>query len=243
MAEAAKIVEASEPDALDINMGCPVKKVMKTGAGAALMGDLGRARAVMASVRASVSIPVTVKMRSGHDASGKEALFLAEAAQDCGMDAVTLHPRTIGQGFSGEADRRLIAGVKKKVKIPVVGNGDVRTAKDAIDMMEQTGCDFVMIGRAAMSNPWIFSQAVALFSGREAPVPGPEDRRRVMERFLSDSVSLFGEKRACLMMRSRLAWFVGGLAGAAAFRESVHRLETRDQALEKIGAFFRGLRG
>jgi len=156
MAEAAGMVEAAGADILDINFGCSVKKILKSGAGAALMRTPERARAVLTAVRRRIRIPLTIKIRAGWDASGEQALELARIAEDCGVDAVAVHPRTAVQGFRGRADWSVIAAVKSAVAIPVIGNGDIAEPEDALRMRRTTGCDAVMVGRAAIGAPWLF---------------------------------------------------------------------------------------
>ena len=159
MAEAAHIVSQGEVDFIDINMGCPVPKILKSGAGSALLRDLGLAREIMAAVVGSSKVPVTVKIRLGWDAKSIVAVDVAQAAESVGISAVTVHARTKAQGFSGHADWSMIKVVKRSVGIPVIGNGDVRTAQDAKRLLEETGCDGVMIGRAIQGYPWIFREA------------------------------------------------------------------------------------
>ncbi len=243
VADAAAMVEASGVDILDINFGCAVKKILKGGAGAALMRNPRLAEDLLKSVRAAVSIPMTVKMRSGWDPSGEEALRLAAIAEDCGANAVILHPRTAAQRFSGKADWSLIAVMKRRVSIPVIGNGDILQAEDAIRMIAETGCDAVMVGRAAMGNPWIFSQIQSLLEGRQVfPVSLPR-RAEAMKRYLAASVAQFGELQACRMMRSRLGWFVKGLPDSSRFRESITRIRTQQEAQERIDAYMAWLQG
>ena len=165
MAEAAKIIEMAGADILDINFGCSVKKVVKTGAGVGLMRTPDVAASVITAVRKAVRIPVTIKIRSGWVGSGEQALEIARIAETCGADAISIHPRTATQGFGGSADWSLIKKVKMQASIPVIGNGDITCAEDAVRMLETTGCDGVMVGRAAIGNPSIFSLILARIKG------------------------------------------------------------------------------
>lgn len=237
MADAAALVEASGADILDINLGCPVKKVLKAGAGAALMKMPDKVADLLQAVRKAVSIPLTVKLRSGWDHSGAQALQIAAIAQDSGVDAITLHPRTVGQGFGGQADWSLITAVKKRVAIPVIGNGDITQPQDALTMRTVTGCDAVMIGRAAIGQPWIFSQVLALLQGDEVSSPDVTYRIEMMTRYLQDAIKFFGEQRACRMMRSHLGWFVKGLRYSSRFRKGVVKISSEDEALSLINAY------
>lgn len=229
MARAAQEVAASGAGIIDINFGCSVKKILKSGAGSALMKSPPQAEAIIRAVREAVAIPLTIKIRSGWDASGKDAFTLLDIAQRCGVDAIALHPRTARQGFTGKADWRLIAELKKQSSIPVIGNGDIKSAADARAMMDETGCDAVMIGRAAVGNPWIFSEILAGLAGQAAPPVSIADRFAVMGRYLSAAVSHYGEPTACRMMRSHLGWFVKGLPGSSRFRESIKQLSTQEE--------------
>ncbi len=243
MAEAAAMVEASGADILDINFGCAVKKVVKTGAGAALMRDDFRAEAVIRAVRDAVRIPLTIKIRTGWEPSGKQAVGIAKMAEDAGVNAIAVHPRTARQLFQGKADWAVIAGVKRAVSIPVIGNGDITSPQDAVAMFNQTGCDAVMVGRHAMGNPWIFSQIDALLHGREIPVVHIARRRETMIRYVKASVCYLGEKPACLAMRSRLGWFVKGLDGGSRFRESIKHISTEADAISLVENFITPLIG
>ena len=237
MAEAAQMAVSAGADIVDINFGCSVKKIVKTGAGAALMRRPRRAAALLRAVRDAISIPLTIKIRSGWDRSGQEARALLEIAQESGVDALTIHPRSATQGFRGQADWSLIAALKQSASLPVIGNGDVIRAEDALRMLAETGCDGVMIGRAAIGNPFLFAEIRDKIAGRAGAPPDIEARLRIMRRYATDSVRYLGERQACLMMRSRLGWFVKGLHGCSTFRESIKRLETLEQALEKIAAY------
>ena len=234
MAEAAARVEASGADMLDINFGCSVKKITKTGAGVALMREPRLAEELLKSVRNAVRIPLAIKIRSGWDTDGSQAVAIAEIAESCGVDAVAVHPRTATQGFRGKADWSVIAAVKRSVSIPVIGNGDIVSAGDACTMMDRTGCDAVMIGRAAVGNPWIFSQFLALRGNDALPEITPDERFDGMLAYLNAAVAYRGEEHACRMMRSRLAWFVKGMRHAGLFRESIKRVASKAEAVEAI---------
>jgi tRNA-dihydrouridine synthase B len=237
MAASAVIVASSGASILDINFGCAVKKIVKTGSGVALMKVPDTARAVLSAVRKTVRIPVTIKIRTGWTASGEEALTIARIAEDCGVDAIAVHPRTASQGFRGKADWSIIAKVKAAVKIPIIGNGDISTAADAEAMFEQTGCDAVMIGRAAIGNLWIFSQIVASLQGKSAPPIGLDQHFDLMRNYLKASIEYIGVLHACRMMRSRLGWFVKGLPHNGKFRESIKLICSEAEALERIDAY------
>jgi nifR3 family TIM-barrel protein len=241
MAEAARMVAESGADILDINFGCSVKKIIKCGAGAALMKTPTLSEKILTAVRAAIDIPLTIKFRTGWEPSGKQAIEIAKIAEGCGVDAITVHPRTATQGFRGMADRSIIRAVKEIVQIPVIGNGDILCAKDAIEMMRETGCDGVMIGRAAIGNPWIFSQTLELMRNGQPPEPDLRARFEVMETYLTSSVRYFGELHACRMMRSRLCWFVKGLRFSSNFRESIKQVSTESEALFLIREYLGSL--
>jgi len=230
-------------DLLDINFGCSVKKVVKQGAGVALMRTPELARDIIGAVRRSTTLPFTIKIRSGWDPSGDQALALAVIAQEEGVDAVAVHPRTAGQGFRGTSDWRIIRRIKDNIDIPVIGNGDINTPEDGARMIDETGCDGVMVGRAAMANPFLLSQIDAfLVSGTyERPTPGQAFRK--MEELAQGYVDYFGEETACKMLRGRLAWFIRGLPGASAFRQKLSRLNSLDQALGLIRAYEKEIAG
>ena len=237
MAEGAKIVENQGADILDINFGCSVKKVVKTGAGVALMRTLEKAEKLLEAVRETVKIPMTIKIRTGWDKTGNQAIKISEIAQACGIDAIVVHPRTASQGFRGMADWSIISAVKKKVSIPVIGNGDIVNPEDAIRMLDETGCDAVMIGRAAIGNPSIFSDVLTLLRGEEVPQRDLLSRFDIMTKYLKDSVEYLGEKQACFMMRSRLGWFVKGMRFSSSFRESIKHISSEEQALQLIRSY------
>ena len=234
MAEAAKIVEDSGADILDINFGCSVKKIVKTGAGVALMKDINLAEKILSSVRKIVNIPLTLKIRTGWDNSGNDAYNILKIAQNCGVDALTIHPRTAKQGFSGKADWSLIKNIKSLSKIPIIGNGDILEPEDAVKMKDYTNCDAVMIGRAALENPWIFKQAFLLLEGKSYETISIEKRFEAMHQYLKNSIDHFGETKACRLMRSRLGWLSKGIPYSSIFRESIKNINSYNQALELI---------
>jgi nifR3 family TIM-barrel protein len=237
MAEAAAIVESSGADVLDINFGCSVRKIIKTGSGAALMKTPDLAKNLLKAVRRAIRIPLTIKIRSGWDASGEQAIQISKIAENCGVDAVAVHPRTAGQLFVGRADWSIIAAVKANISIPVIGNGDIMSAADAVRMLDETGCDGVMIGRKAISNPYIFSSVVARINGNENTEDDIARRFDIMLRYLKTSVKYIGEEHACRMMRSRLGWFTKGMHKSSQFRESTKNLSSEREGIELINAY------
>ena len=237
MAEAAAIVESSGADVIDINFGCSVRKIIKTGSGAALMRTPDLAQDLLKAVRRAIRVPLTIKIRSGWDASGEQAIHISRIAEDCGVDAIAVHPRTAGQLFGGRADWSIIAAVKAKVSIPVIGNGDIKSAGDAERMLAETGCDGVMIGRKAIGDPDIFSRVVARINGEEEVDEGFGRRFDLMSRYLRASVKYIGEEQACRMMRSRLGWFTKGMHKSSQFRETIKHLSSEAQGIELIQSY------
>lgn len=223
LGRAAAIVAAElQPDFIDINFGCPAKKVVKRGGGSALMRDLSLLEAIGRAVVCASPIPVTAKLRAGwQDHVVVEACQQLEAA---GIAAVTIHPRTQKMGFKGAADWRLIAAVKQAVRIPVIGNGDITCAADAQRMFAETGCDLVMIGRAAQGNPWIFAQTVGLLrDGVEPPPPAAADRLHLCLHHLELQEQTYGAQAALFSMRKHIASYLKGLPHAAEIKAQIFR--------------------
>lgn len=243
MADAARIVEESGADILDINFGCSVKKILKSNSGSALMKDLPLAGQILRAVRRAVRIPLTIKIRSGWEPSGEQALAIARLAEACGVDAIAVHPRTATQAFRGAADWSIIRKVASALSIPVIGNGDIVEPQDALRMLAETGCAGVMVGRAAIGNPQIFRQILELHRGIEPSVIDESNRIEMMRTYLHASVRYLGEETACKMMRSRLCWFVKGMRNAGRFRHSIRFIATEREAQERIEAYWEELMG
>ncbi len=239
MAEAGAFVEALGADVVDINMGCPANKVLKGCAGAALMGDLDLSRDIVRAVRRRVSIPLTVKFRVGLDDARKNYLELGRICEGEGVDAVALHGRTARQMFSGRADWDRIRGLKEALSIPVSGNGDVETPADALELWQRTGCDGVMIGRAAVKNPWIFRQIAAARDGGVMIEPSLEERRDLILCHFSMLREREEERVALHKIRTFTGWYTHGLPDGRALRQKINSLQSVSQFIDEVEGFFR----
>jgi nifR3 family TIM-barrel protein len=229
MAEAAALVEQHYgPDFIDINFGCPVKKVVRRNGGSGCLKDLDLVQDIIRRVRAAVRVPVTVKIRSGWNESTRDPVAIALRCQDAGAQALALHPRTRTQMYEGHARWEEIAAVKQALEIPVIGNGDIRTAEDVVRMRRETGCDGVMIARGSFGNPWLFQQARALLDGKTPrPLPAAAERFAVALRHARLQVEIQGDdRRTALEFRKHLGWYVRGLPRAAALRQRLHQIES-----------------
>jgi len=239
MAAAARIIADLDVTAININMGCPARKVVKGDKGAGLMRDPDQAARVVEAVTAAVEVPVTVKMRAGWDADSINAVTLARRVQDAGAGAVILHPRTRTQGYKGRADWSLIRAVKEALEIPVVGNGDVVDGEAALRMVQETGCDRVMIGRACFGRPWVFAEVRAALEGRPRPPrPGPAEILEIIEAQLAGSLEHVPEAVAVRAMRKHILWYSRGLPNAAAFRQHLCRQDTAADQTAACRGFF-----
>ncbi|SNU08493.1 tRNA-U20-dihydrouridine synthase [Lachnospiraceae bacterium] len=231
--EAAKLSDRGF-DFIDINMGCPVPKIVNNGEGSALMKNVDLIEQIVRAVSDAVSIPVTVKIRTGFDADHINAVDAALAAESGGAAAVAVHARTREQYYSGRADWSIIKAVKDKVKIPVIGNGDIRTSDDVKRIMKETGCDSVMIARAAKGNPWIFREIKAGLRGEAIERRSMEELRDMMKRHVKLMVEEKGEYIGIREMRKHVAWYTEGIYGSAKLRKRASELETEADMLELI---------
>ena len=243
-ARAARRIEELGFDLIDINLGCPVRKVVSNGEGAALLKEPGKAARIFESVRKAVSIPVTVKTRAGFDdPSGEEAAAVARAAQDCGLSAVSVHGRTQKQGYSGKADYAAVARVKAAVKIPVIGNGDVFSPQAALDLMRISGCDAVMLARGTLGNPWLYRNVERAISGSKEPpaLPSIKERESALLRHFELEVRFQPERDAALNMRRIAVWYTQGLPGNKKVRAAICQTMDLPAIRGLIEDYFAGL--
>ncbi|MGH8248730.1 MAG: tRNA dihydrouridine synthase DusB [Gammaproteobacteria bacterium] len=241
LAAAAAEVEALGFDQVDLNLGCPAKKVVKCG-GSGLLRDLTLLEKILRAVRAAVRIPFTLKMRSGWDETSVVVREVGRLAEDCGVEAIALHGRTRTQGYSGRADWSLIGELKATVRIPVIGNGDINRPEDAERMFRETNCDAVMIGRAAASNPWIFRQMAQYFSAGRYDQPSALDRGRLLREFFR---RLLNPATVALLaddplgkMKQFASRFTHSVPGGAALRKAIYECRRADEVLVRVDEFF-----
>ncbi len=237
MAEAAKVCEDRGFDIVDINFGCPVNKVVKCNGGSGLLRDLPLVQTILEKVRSAISIPLTCKFRAGWSDHELVAVRMAQIAEGAGLSAVALHPRTREQGYSGRADWSRIAEVKASVKIPVIGNGDITTPEGAVRMYDETGCDAVMVGRAASYNPWIFRQIEEYLQTGRYTVPPDRDRYQMMKTYYL-MLQEHGESDAVGRMKQFATYFTHGVRNGSKLRTEIYRAHEVSYILDIVDAFF-----
>ena len=238
MGKAAKILNSYPNEILDINMGCPAPKVVKNGDGSALLKNPELAAKVLRAVVENSEKPVTLKIRKGWDDTCINAVEIAKIAQDCGISAIAIHGRTREQYYSGKADWDIIRKVKENVSIPVIGNGDVFKVEDAINMLNQTNCDAIMIGRGAQGNPWIFKRINHYMqTGEILPEPRLEEKIYTAKKHLKLAVEEHGEYVAVREMRKHIAWYLKGLRNSARVRDEINKIESYEEVLNKLESY------
>jgi tRNA-dihydrouridine synthase B len=238
MARAAAVVEGLGASMVDINMGCPVPKVTRTGSGAALMQDPSHAAEIVSRMVKATTIPITAKIRSGWDREHINAPELAATLEDAGASAITVHPRCRSDRHRGRAAWKVIAAVKASVRIPVIGNGDVLSLADAKAMLDETGVDGIMIGRGALKNPWVFRQIRDGFSGKPAPDPTLEDYRQALDDFIARLSEYLPEKVVVNRVKALIGWITKGLTGGAGLRRNIYASKSLEEVLGIFEDFF-----
>ena len=229
---AAKYIEKEmKPDIIDINMGCPVPKIaVKSQAGSALLKNPEKIKEIVSSVVSSVSCPVTVKIRSGWDSNNINAVEIAKIIEEAGASAITIHPRTRAQGYSGSADWSIIKKIKETVDIPVIGNGDIKNCFDAKKMIDETGCDLVMVGRGCLGNPWIFKEInTYLEVGKVLDKPTPEEKIDMCLKHFDLLLKTLNKNQAVLEIRSHIAWYLKGIEGSKEIKDKIFKTRNEEE--------------
>jgi len=240
MADAAELNVSHGAEIIDINMGCPAKKVCNKLAGSALLSDEGLVYKILQSVVASVDVPVTLKIRTGPAPDNRNGVAIAQIAQQCGISMLSVHGRTRADKFLGEAEYETIASIVKSVDIPVLANGDISTPQQAAKVLQMTGAAGVMVGRAAQGNPWILGQIKHyLNTGEEQALPTASEKADVLKWHLQNLYELYGEYSGVRIARKHIAWYCKGKKHAAEFRSNVYKLETTTEQLDQVDVFFR----
>jgi tRNA-dihydrouridine synthase B len=244
LAEAAQMAETEGADVIDINMGCPADQIIEAGAGVDLMRFPEMAEKILTKVRKKVKSALTIKIRSGWDKENINAMEISKIAEGCGVDAISIHPRTKVQGFRGRADWSLIGEVRRTIHIPVIGNGDVTAPWLAKKMLEETGCDGVMIGRGALGNPWIFGFKNSMPpEGEPAIPPSLEERKNMIHHHFLLTQTHYGEKWAVKKIRKHVYWYTKGLPCCASFHSKLSGLREKEALFEVIHSYFDFIQG
>ena len=236
---AKKVYELEKPDIIDINMGCPVPKIaVKSQAGAALLKNPEKIREIVKAVVEAVPVPVTVKIRSGWDSKSINACEVAKICEEAGASAITVHPRTRSQGYTGKADWDIIKKVKESVSIPVIGNGDVKCEEDAIRMIDETGCDAVMIGRAALNNPFIFKEInYYLETGKKLEKIEDKEKLKIALKHFNYLLEIKNEKTAVLEMRTIVANYIKGMKDSSRVKNEIFKITTKEELINVLTDF------
>ena len=236
MGEAARIIDDMKLfDVIDINMGCPVTKIaVSSSSGSALLKDPEKVGNIVSSVVSSVKVPVTVKIRSGWDHKSINACEIARICEENGASAITIHGRTRSDGYGGKVDLDIIKKVKESVSIPVIGNGDIKNGKDAENMMNYTKCDAIMVGRAALGNPWVFKSINNYFSGIDEYIPTLNDRVDMIKRHLDYLLEIKPERTAILEMRTNASYYLKGISGTKDIKEKIFKCKTKNEFIKVI---------
>lgn len=239
MAKAAQFNVVNGAQIIDINMGCPAKKICRTQAGSALLSNLPKVEAILRAVITAVEIPVTLKIRTGPDRANKNALQVAHLAQDCGIKALTIHGRTRADRFAGQAEYNTIKNIKQAVDIPVIANGDIDSPQKAARVLMHTGADALMIGRAAQGNPWIFREInTFLKTGKQHPRPTATEVKDTLLWHIHELYKLYGEPHGLRIARKHIAWYCKNQTGSAHFRKLINQVQTSAEQIDMINNFF-----
>jgi len=235
MAQAARRNVDAGAEIIDINMGCPAKKVCNRFAGSALMQDEALVARILSTVARAVPVPVTLKTRTGWNRDNRNGVSIAVIAEESGIQALAIHGRTLADGYQGNAEHETVAAIKDRVRIPVFANGDIDTPRRARDVLEATGCDGVMLGRAAQGRPWIFDEVnFFLATGEMRAVLALENVRDIMRAHLEDLYALYGDEAGVRVARKHLSWYFRQFPGQAALRDRLVRIETPDEQLATL---------
>lgn len=237
--EAAKIVyREMKPDIIDINMGCPVPKVaVRAQAGSALLKDLDKIYDIVSSVVKAVPVPITVKIRSGWDSKSINAVEVAKVAEKAGASAICIHPRTRSQGYNGSADWNIIKEVKKSLSIPVIGNGDIKTYEEAYRMIEETNCDFVMVGRGTLGNPWLIKEII----NNKKEYITIEDKINMCLKHFKYLLEIKSEKAALLEMRTHVVWYLKGIPNSNKIKKTIYEVKTKEEFIDLMHNYLHNL--